>query len=50
MGGTARKALGEDLIAAADKGDTARVQTLLAAKAPVDLVNPFGRTALMLAS
>ena len=50
MGGSASKALGKDLIAAAAAGDTAQVQTLLAAKAPVDHANTYGYTSLMYAS
>ena len=47
MGGSASKALGEELVAAAYAGDTAQVQTLLAAKANVDQANKWGTTALM---
>ena len=50
MGGSASKALGEDLIAAAETGDTTQVQRLLAAKAPVDHTDEYGYTALMRAS
>ena len=50
MGCFASKALGKDLIAAAGTGDTAQVQTLLAAKAPVDHADTFGSTFLILAS
>ena len=51
MGGSASKALGKELIGAASTGDTARVQTLLAAKAPVDQsVNGFTSLALALVS
>ena len=42
MGGSASKAMGEDLRSAAEAGDTAQVQTLLAAKAPVDQANGIG--------
>ena len=50
MGGSASKALGEELVAAAYEGDTGQVQTLLAAKAPVDHTNKYGTTSLMKAS
>ena len=47
MGGSASKALGKDLIDAAYEGDMAQVQTLLAAKAPVDQADRQGHTALI---
>ena len=50
MGGSSSKALGEDLRSAANAGDTAQVQTLLAAKAKVDHTDKHGGTALMKAS
>ena len=53
MGGSASKAskaLGKNLIDAAYEGDTAQVQTLLAAKAPVDHTDTSGNTSLSLAS
>ncbi len=40
---------GTELITAAGRGDLARVQTLLAAKAPVDAQDRAGQTALLLA-
>ena len=52
MGCSASKALGEELVAAAAAGDTAQVQTLLVAKAPVDHTGQHGHmyTSLMKAS
>ena len=45
------KALGEESVGAVAYGDTAQVQTLLAAKTPVDQANKHGDlTALMIAS
>merc|ERR1740117_2235599 len=48
--GLTSNALGQELIDAARAEDTAQVQKLLAAKAPVDYTDKFGRTALIAAS
>ena len=50
LAGSSSKAPGEDLFDAASTGDTAQVQTLLAAKAPVVQTDHRAHTALILAS
>ena len=47
MGGSESKALGKEVGRAAYDGDTAQVQALLAAKAPIDQANQDGNTPLM---
>ena len=47
---TASGGVNEDLLAAVDRGETARVRALLASGAHADVANQHGSTALMIAS